>query len=259
MPRGRSNHFASEMRFPKGNRYGGDWGERMWRLPLALILVPLFAQQRPLDVVLLVERAPGLQWRVSPAAFAMGPEDRVAVVSFDKTTHLELPFTNDPQRISTALNRLDSQAAVHVRARKSSIKLGHRLSRAVLDSIRLFAMPPTPGGRQLAIVAVFATEDDSNVPTSDDLKKALLAAQLRFFGAAVHLVSDCCPLSPTQTPPTVPGHYTLIEAPLPEATMKLAAGLATATGGVMLKESKIPAILAQIRSDGQSPGIPQAR
>jgi hypothetical protein len=222
----------------------------MWRFSLFLLVAPLLAQPRPLDVVLLVERSPGVQLLVSPAAFTMAPADRVAVVSFGRTSHIEQPFTNDIQKIRTAIYRLNRQDRARGPAPPSSAPQHHHLLGAVLDSIRLFAPSSKATGRESAIVAIFATEDVSTAPASDELRKALLAAQIKFSGAAVHFRSDCCPLSPIQTPPTVPGRYTLIQAPLPEMTMKVVAGLASATGGQVLTNADLSAILAIIHTTG---------
>ncbi len=156
----------------------------MWRVPLFLIAAPLLAQQHPVDVNLLVERSPGLELTVSVASFTTGPADRVALMSFTERSHVEQPFTADIQKIRTAFGRLESQAVVHKTAGQVSSTPRHHLFRAVLDSIDLFGQSTKGLDRQRVIVAVFATDDVSAVPTGDELKEALLAARIKFFGIA---------------------------------------------------------------------------
>src|SRR5580698_485883 len=110
----------------------------MRRFSLFLLVAPLLAQPRPLDVVILVERSPGVQLVVSPAAFTMAPADRVAIVSFAKTSHIEQPFTNDVQKITTAIYRMNRQDRVRGPAAQPSSAPQPHLFRAVLDSIPLF-------------------------------------------------------------------------------------------------------------------------
>ena len=226
----------------------------MWRVSLVFIAAPLLAQQRPLDLVLLVEGAPGVQLIVSPATFNTAPADRVAVVRFAKRSHVQQPFTNDVQKIMTAIYQMNGQARVPIAAVRPSSTPQHHLFRAVMDAIDLFAPLSVGLSRQHTIIAVFATDDASVVPTAEEVKTALLAAGIKFFGIAIPRRDDCCPLSRIQTPPTVPGNYTLIRAPLPEATMKRVAVLAAATGGqVSTESSDIFAILARLRSNDQPP------
>jgi hypothetical protein len=226
----------------------------VWRVSLVFIAAQLLAQQRPLDLVLLAEGAPGVQLSVSPATFTTAPADRVAVVRFAKRSHVQQPFTTDVQKIMTAIYRINGQARVPVAAVRPSSATQHHLFRAVMDAIDLFAPSSVGLSRQRTIIAVFATDDASAVPTGDEVKKALLAAGIKFFGIAIPRRDDCCPLSRVQTPPTVPGNYTLMRAPLPEATMKRVAALAAATGGRVSTESAdIFATFARLRSNVQPP------
>ena len=222
----------------------------MWRVSLLWLVAPLIAQQRPLDLVILVERSPGVELSASPAALGMTATDQIAIVSFDKASRVEQAFTNDAQKITAAINRLNRQAAfVHVRTRLASATPGHHLFHAVLDSIGQFARPEI-AGRDRALIAVFATEDVSTVPTIDDVREALLASHIRFFADVVSLRTDCCPLSRVQTPPTLPGRYTSVQT-LPPAAIKRIADVASATGGQILESSSLSAVLTQIRSSSQ--------
>jgi len=209
----------------------------MWRLVFLWIAAPLLAQQQSVDLVLLLDATPGMQRSLSGAVFRPQPADQVAVLAFTSKSRLVQSFTNDPQKLRTAIGaagRRSGPAGGSFGVQKPS-EPKVRLFRALLDATRLFRPAPVVPGRQRVIVVFFGTEDESSSPAPDEVKLALSAARITVFGIVVprfdeHLIRDVW----LETPPTLPSPQRQLPgelAPLPEATMRRLAMLATVMRG----------------------------
>jgi hypothetical protein len=205
--------------------------QTMWRFALLWIATPLLAQQQSVDLVLVLDATPGMGPSLSAAVFRPQPDDRVAVLAFTSKSRLAQNFTNDPQKLKTAIEALGHRRIPFGFSVVQSPEPATRLFRALLDAAQLFRPAPLVPGRQRIIVAFFGTEDETSSPAPDEVKLALAAAQITAFGIAVPRVDDHPAPDPRlETPPTLPGQThpgTGSLAPLPEATMTKLATLAT--------------------------------
>ena len=203
----------------------------MWRFALLWIAAPLLAQQQSVDLVLVLDATPGMRPSLSAAAFRPQPEDRVAVLAFTSKSRLAQSFTNDPQKLKTAIEALGHRRIPFGISVVQSPEPATRLFRALLDAAQLFRLVPVAPGRQRVIAAFFGTEDESSSPTPEEVKQALSDAQITVYGIAVPRIDDRPASDPRlETPPTLPGQVhpgTGPFAPLPEATMKRLATFAT--------------------------------
>ena len=235
----------------------------MSRLVFLWIAAPLLAQQQGVDLVLVLDATPGMQRSLSVAVFRPQPADQVAVLAFTSKSRLVQSFTNDPLKLRTAIGAVGRRSRLPGGSfgvqKPSEPKV--RLFRALLDATQLFRPAPVAPGRQRVIVAFFGTEDVSSSPAPDEVKLALSAARITVFGIVVprfdeHLIRDVW----LETPPTLPGSRRPLPgelAPLPEATMRRLAMLATVMrGDAGSGDGGILDVLKRVRSaQAEPPGL----
>jgi len=136
----------------------------------------LFGQTLPaLDAVLLVEDSIAATSLVRRSDLSsLGPDDRVAVMTFAGTQSLKLAFGADRAEAGRAIGTLDSREA------PSTV----RLLDAVAEAIALFDAVPDPSRRR-AVFLVFSAEDNSSVQTMDGVRAALLRSQVLLSAATL--------------------------------------------------------------------------
>jgi len=218
-----------------------------------MLAAPLLAQDRGVDLVLLLETSLGMPQPIPSQQFAALPSnDRVAIMTFANDSRLRQPFTNDPKKLERALRQAAHSSAPHHWGTLPKTSPPISLLDSMLDAAQLFRDRP-PEGRRRIILAIFGTEDASAALAPDEVKNALATAQIQLYAVAL---SKFDPLhardSQIETPPTFPGRTPPVPTdrlPLPERTLKTLQALAVTIGGQAVSgEGKVPAILRRVQS-----------
>lgn len=224
----------------------------MTRAKKALILLPMMlaaglamaqAPDQPVHAVLLLEDHPGLvrlyaQLRIP----ALRNDDRIAVVTFSRSTKVRSEFTNDRQKLEHVVHQTGLSRHVSFVVRKGSSPV--RVFQAVQNSCGLFArLPGNQGGKRVVIV-VFGSDDYSSKPAAAEIRRAIEHVHARLFVAPAHLERFRPPPVPT-TPPTFPGSQPgqLEALPPPDVATR-----ALAQVGQLQEIRDLAAILDRVRS-----------
>lgn len=222
---------------------------------LILLAAPLFAQSPGLDLMLLVEGSPGMQSSFSPADLQqLRSDDHAALMAFSTKTRLIQPFTNDQNKIRAALHRsvTHSFGPTWPRSPKALVY------RALRDAAREFQNLPADPTRRRAVVLIFATDDESQAPSLDELKREFAAPQIRLYVIAVRKYDFAHARdSRIETPPTIPGRTPPAptdRAPLPLSTLRVLRQLADASGGeASSDEATAHDLIGHVRSGPDQP------
>ena len=222
----------------------------MYRFALFLLTAPLFAQTAGIDLVLLLEKTPGMPQPISHHQFrTLRPEDRVAVMTFADTSKVRQAFTNDPKKLEHALRLAARNPSRHGWGTLPKRPPQVRFFRSLLDAARLFQDQPADPSRRRVILTIFGTEDDSAAVASDAVRQALEAAHIRLYAVAIGKFDPIHARdSQIETPPTFPGRTPPAPTdrlPLPEKTLHTLQILASATGGQAVSgEANVARILS---------------
>lgn len=223
---------------------------------LFLLAAPLFAQNPDLDLVLLVENTPGMQSSFSPADVQqLRSDDRTAVMSFSTKTRVIQPFTNDEKKVQAALRRSVTHGFGPTWPPRSPKAL---VFRALRDAAREFQSLPFDATRRRAVILIFGTDDESQAPSLDELKREFAAAQIHLYAIAVRRHDFAhAGHSRIETPPTIPGRTPPVptdRAPLPLLTLRVLRQLADASGGqASSDEATAHDLIGQVRSGPDHP------
>ncbi len=127
------------------------------------------SEDMPIDILLLLDVSGSMQPHVERIASAarqalnvLAPKDRVAIMTFDTSTRVRLPFRNSHEEITSELNRL---------LRSERFDGGTRISRALMDAASYVERE----ARQEARRAIVVLTDDQ---TQDEEEQARVGAAL---------------------------------------------------------------------------------
>lgn len=195
--------------------------------------------EAPADLLLLIERSPGMEEHVDRLRIdAAGAGDRIAVMTFDRKVHMRSDFTTDRGKTKEQLRRLGRAArriGIGSPFRKPGGKSDLRLFSRLVEASVVFQKQPADPARKRIVLVLFGSEDFSSTPAPREVAAAMQNAHIRLFGIAVRRYSPSVAQHPSaQTPPTIPGPTPPVRTdylPLPEMTLKSLADVARATGG----------------------------
>lgn len=143
------------------------------------------SENMPIDILLLLDVSGSMQPHVERIASAaqqalnvLADKDRVAVMTFDTSTRIRLPFTNSHSEITSALNRL---------LRSERFNGGTRITHALLDAAAYVEREARPDARRAVVVL---TDDETQDEEDEPRVEAALAranAVLSFLQAPYEL------------------------------------------------------------------------
>jgi hypothetical protein len=212
-------------------------------------------QATPVDLLLLLEKSYGMRGSIVHIRLtAIGPDDRIALMTFDRKVKMREDFTSDERKVAKQIKLLGH---VGPSLRTGLSKLGGRSDRrlfsGLLEASREFRTLPIDATRTRVIVVLFGSEDFYPKPTPMEVETALKETHIRLFGVAVRRYEPTGHIYPSpRTPPTIPGPMPSTDhAPLPETTLKALSEIADSTGGETFAQKwDLSTILERARQPG---------
>ncbi len=205
------------------------------------------------DLLFLVENSPGMREHIASIRLtAVGPDDRIALMTFEGKARMRENFTKDQRKVAEQIRR-----AGHPGPSVNPVGRFHgrpdiRLFTSLLDASAAFRALPADANRARLIVVLFGSEDYYPKPTPKEVEAALKDANIRLFAVAVRRYDTTGQRHPNaQTPPTIPGPMPPGKSnhlPLPEMTLKALAEITAGTSGEVFSEKwDLASILERVR------------
>jgi hypothetical protein len=199
---------------------------------LAQELSPCGAERSPLEIVLLVDTGPiGFYSLLANGArqslAVLRPDDRVAVMTFDRGSKVLLPFTNDWDVVAKELHAISRHRVRHGGGIVGAGASDPKICAALLRAVQLFPKPADCLRRRAIVILTDDRRSPAKIPASD-VTETLLAARVTLTGAITPL-RPFPPRVPPVAPPRVPRPDRLPE-PCCQANP-----ISNATGGDLLR------------------------